>query len=76
MVEIGLIRPTNPQYWIATNIRRIADEFYHKCLKASYTSSKIGKTKKWSLQNIKCAELLCFVTLKITTNCLDIFIIV
>ncbi|XP_011206788.2 adenylate kinase [Bactrocera dorsalis] len=41
MVEIGLIRPTNPQNWIATNIRRIADEFYHKCLKASYTSSKI-----------------------------------
>lgn len=45
MVEIGLIRPTNPQNWIATNIRRIADEFYHKCLKASYTSRKIGKTE-------------------------------
>ncbi|XP_054728240.1 adenylate kinase 8 [Anastrepha obliqua] len=41
MAEIGLIRPTDPQHWIATNIRRIADEFYHKCLKASYTGSKI-----------------------------------
>ncbi|XP_067637334.1 adenylate kinase 8 isoform X1 [Eurosta solidaginis] len=34
--EIGIVRPTNPQYWIAANIRRIADEFYQKCLKASY----------------------------------------
>ncbi|XP_036338632.1 adenylate kinase-like [Rhagoletis pomonella] len=41
MAEIGLIRPTNPQHWIAKNIRRIADEFYHMCLKASYTNSNI-----------------------------------
>uniref|UniRef100_W8C6C7 Adenylate kinase 8 n=1 Tax=Ceratitis capitata TaxID=7213 RepID=W8C6C7_CERCA len=45
MVEIGLVRPTNPQHWIATNIRRIADEFYHKCLEASYMANKIDYFK-------------------------------